>query len=154
MALSVETRFGKLLRDLRRREKLSQIKLAALLGVDDSTINKLEAGSRKPPRDPKFYGRLREVPGFTESEITLLLQAAEYAPAWLSQSTRDTTQQQTIEELGVTLNVTLQAATMNLNDDDVDELRGLVEKDLRSLLHHFMHRKYERDKILKEQSVD
>jgi transcriptional regulator with XRE-family HTH domain len=160
MDTSARNRFGKLLRDYRRRENLSQIKLGSYLNVDDSTINKLEAGSRKPPRDPEFYGRLREVPGFTESDITLLLQAAEYAPEWLpafnkGQGIRTApSYQQSISKLGVTVNFNIEAATTNLTDEDVEELKALFAKDVQSFLEHFMLRKYERDKILKEQKLD
>jgi transcriptional regulator with XRE-family HTH domain len=160
MDVAARNRFGKLLRDFRKREGYSQIKLAAWLEVDDSTVNKLEAGSRRPPRDPKFYERLREVPGFTESDITLLLQAAEYAPAWLSEFNqgqgvrRETPQQQSIEELGVRFILTVEAETRNLTDEDVEELKTLAEKELKSFLHHYMLRKHERDKILKEQKLD
>jgi hypothetical protein len=100
------------------------------------------------------------VPGFTESDITLLLQAAEYAPAWLAEYNQGegvrsaTPQQQSIEELGVTLDFTLKAVTRNLTDKDVEELRELFEKDAKSFLHHYLYRKYERDKILKEQNLD
>jgi transcriptional regulator with XRE-family HTH domain len=160
MDVAARNRFGKLLRDFRKREGLSQIKLASWLNVDDSTVNKLEAGSRRPPRDPKFYERLREVPGFTTSDITLLLQAAEYAPAWLSEFNKGqgvrsrTPQQQSVGESGVTFNFTVEAATTNLTDEDVEELKALAEKELKSFLHHFLLRKYERYKILKEQKLD
>ena len=160
MVTSPSKKFGKLLRDVRKREGYSQIKLASWLNVDDSTVNKLEAGSRKPPRDPQFYERLREVPGFTESDITLLLQAAEYAPEWLAvfnkgQGVRSESPfQRSVEKLGVTVNFSVEAPTKNLTDEEVEELRILFEKDVQSFLEHYLLRKYERDKILKEQKLD
>jgi hypothetical protein len=65
-----------------------------------------------------------------------------------------TPQQQSIEELGVTLDFTLKAVTRNLTDEDVEELRELFEKDAKSFLHHYLYRKYERNKILQEQNLD
>src|SRR5918992_4610281 len=78
------TKFGKLLQAFRKREGLSQLKLAALLGIDDSTVNRIEAGTRKPPRDPRFYQKLREVPGFTDNDIARLM-STEDAPPWLAE---------------------------------------------------------------------
>lgn len=77
-----EVSFGQMLKAFRQRLSLSQLKMAAMLGVDDSTINRIEAGSRKPPRNVEFYDKLKTIPGLTESEILLLL-STEQVPRWL-----------------------------------------------------------------------
>jgi hypothetical protein len=76
--------FGKLLRDFRQRAGVSPSQLAAyvnedalIIHVDASLINELEAGHREPPCEPEFYERLRAVPGFTDADITLLLESIE-----------------------------------------------------------------------------
>ncbi len=75
-------RFGQLLKDYRKNLGLSQRSLAAFLEVDESTIARMEAGTRKPPRSVGFYEKLRQVPGLTEEEIQTLLQTSD-APRWL-----------------------------------------------------------------------
>jgi transcriptional regulator with XRE-family HTH domain len=77
MPASSTTRFGKLLRDFRKRAGLSPSKLASYLNEDVQLIKELEAGRSEPPSDPVFYERLQAVPEFTELDITLLLEAAE-----------------------------------------------------------------------------
>jgi transcriptional regulator with XRE-family HTH domain len=148
------TRFGKLLRDLRKRENYSQIKLAALLGVDDSTINKLEVGSRRPPREPKFYERLREVPGLSEADIALLLQAAEYAPAWLSEIKKDQGTELSVPELveviGIKVNFTIEADSSDLSEKDIKNLGGMIKNDVELLLEHYYRHKREQDKLVDE----
>jgi transcriptional regulator with XRE-family HTH domain len=151
-------RFGKLLRDLRKREEMSQIKLASLLGVDDSTINKMESGSRRPPREPKFYERLREVPGFSESDITLLLEAAEYAPAWLSDlnqgkaARKKKPQPQTVDKLGVTVDFTVKAKAIDVSDEDLNLLSELLKKDVEAFVELYLKHKWGQAKLLKEET--
>jgi transcriptional regulator with XRE-family HTH domain len=71
------TLFGSLLRAFRKQAGLSQQTIAVSLHVAPATISKIETGRIKPPEDPAFYERLRAVPGFTASDITLLREAAQ-----------------------------------------------------------------------------
>jgi transcriptional regulator with XRE-family HTH domain len=82
---SSTTQFGKLLREFRKRVGLSQLQLGSYLAVSKSKVSKWETGGGAPPQDPQFYQRLREVPGFTDADITQLLQATEYHPAWFAE---------------------------------------------------------------------
>jgi transcriptional regulator with XRE-family HTH domain/predicted DNA-binding transcriptional regulator AlpA len=74
--MAVASRFGTLLRVFRKRAKLTQADLASSLNVKVSLIKKWETGRSEPPRDPALYDRLRTVPGFTKSDVTLLREAA------------------------------------------------------------------------------
>lgn len=66
-------RFGQLLKRYREGLRLTQRVVADLLGVDTSTIARVESGTRKPPRDAAFYERLRDVPGLDEQHVQALL---------------------------------------------------------------------------------
>jgi transcriptional regulator with XRE-family HTH domain len=79
MPATTASRFGRLLREIRKRVGLSQPTLAASLHVAPATISKIETGKIKPPLDAPFYERLRGIPGFTPAEVTLLLEAREAA---------------------------------------------------------------------------
>jgi transcriptional regulator with XRE-family HTH domain len=70
------SRFGRLLRDIRKQAGLSQRTLAASLCVDRSLISRIETGRINPPLDSPFYDRLRAVSGFSVTDITLLREAA------------------------------------------------------------------------------
>jgi DNA-binding XRE family transcriptional regulator len=71
------SQFGKLLRELRKREGLNQSQLATHLHVDRSTVSRIETGSKKPPLDSAFYERLRVVPGVSEADIKRFQEAAQ-----------------------------------------------------------------------------
>jgi transcriptional regulator with XRE-family HTH domain len=77
--------FAILLRACRKRAGLSQQQLSDYLAVGKSRVSKWETGVSDPPRNPAFYESLRNVPGVTESEIALLLEASEYTGDLLSQ---------------------------------------------------------------------
>jgi len=81
-ALPTGISFGLKLRALRKRLKLSQRQVAAHTVVDESTIARIESGTRKPPRDVAFYDRLREIPGLTEDDYNDLI-GTDNAPRWL-----------------------------------------------------------------------
>jgi transcriptional regulator with XRE-family HTH domain/predicted DNA-binding transcriptional regulator AlpA len=72
MSATTKTRFGTLLREIRKRAGLTQLQLAEHLAIDKSRVSKLETGVSAPPQDPQFYDRLRAVPGFSDSDITCL----------------------------------------------------------------------------------
>lgn len=74
--------FGLRLRALRERGGHSQREYARYLHVDDSTIARIELGTRKPPRDVAFYERLRDIPDLTDEDIVGLLRTSD-APRWL-----------------------------------------------------------------------
>jgi transcriptional regulator with XRE-family HTH domain len=73
-ALSV-SRFAQMLRKYRKAAGLSPSQLARYLNEDTSFIRELESGKRKPPAAAAFYEGFYEVPGFTDTEITGLLEA-------------------------------------------------------------------------------
>lgn len=72
-------RFGQLLKKYREDLGLTQRTVADLLGVDTSTIARVESGARKPPRDAAFYHYLHDIPGLDDEHIQALL-ATEDAP--------------------------------------------------------------------------
>ena len=77
MSKSTAPLFGRLLRECRKRAGLSRQTLAVSLSVDRSLISRIETGRIKPPLDAPFYERLRKVPGFGDTDITLLRKAAQ-----------------------------------------------------------------------------
>jgi transcriptional regulator with XRE-family HTH domain len=77
MPAATTTRFGSLLRNFRKQAGLSQQQLAKYLAESPKRVSKWERGVSEPPGDPAFYLRLRYTPGFTYSDIALLLEAAE-----------------------------------------------------------------------------
>jgi len=156
-------KFGNLLRAFRKREGLSQTKLAAHLGVDDSTINRIEAGTRKPPRDPRFYQKLREVPGFTEEDIVRLL-ATENAPPWLAEIRHGATPEpisahprQIIKE-GYRVTIIVEVDPTGRSEDEVkkskervEHLGSLVEKNTEWVLEAFTDLETKRTKLMSGQ---
>jgi hypothetical protein len=85
--------FGTLLRELRQRVGLSQDELDAYLAAylkryDEHPILKydcihnLETGELKPFHAVAFFNQLSAVPGVSQSDITLLREAAQYELAW------------------------------------------------------------------------
>jgi transcriptional regulator with XRE-family HTH domain len=153
-------KFGKLLQAFRKRERLSQLKLALYLGVDDSTINRIEAGTRKPPRNPDFYQKLREVPGFTDNDIALLM-STEDSPPWLAEIRHRTTpapissQPRQVIKARYRVTVTVEVDPTGLSEEEakplkekVDYLGGLVEKDAEWLLEDFISHEAKRLKLV------
>ena len=72
--------FAILLRKYRNRAGLSQQQLGNYLAVSPKRVSKWEAGVSDPPGDTTFYESLRNVPVFTESDISLLLEARKEKP--------------------------------------------------------------------------
>jgi transcriptional regulator with XRE-family HTH domain len=70
--------FGILLRETRKREGVSQTKLAGYLGTSKSKVSKLESGSNKPPADPAFYDQLENIRGFSAVDVARLQVVATY----------------------------------------------------------------------------
>jgi transcriptional regulator with XRE-family HTH domain len=157
------TKFGKLLQAFRKRERLSQLKLALYLGVDDSTINRIEAGTRKPPRDPHFYQKLREVPGFTDTDIARLM-STEDAPPWLAEIRHGTTpapisaKPRQVIKARYTVTVTVEVDTTGLSEEEaeqekekVDYVGGLLEKNTEWLMDDFINQEVKRTKLVRNQ---
>jgi transcriptional regulator with XRE-family HTH domain len=99
MPTSTAIQFGKLLRTLREQAGLSQDKLAACLKEEVSLINELEAGSREPPADPKFYDRLQKVPGFHALHTMLEVQDQDIDsyPDWLAEDNQRKQERQILQ---------------------------------------------------------
>src|SRR5437667_227400 len=81
-------RFGAVFRAYRVKLGLSQRRMAALLEVAESTVARIEAGTRKPPRQHSFYERLRAVPGLSEADVAALLSTGA-APRWFDNDVDD-----------------------------------------------------------------
>lgn len=155
-------RFGKLLQAFRKRVGLSQPKLAAYLQVDDSTINRIEAGTRKPPRDPRFYERLKEIPGFTETDIAQLM-GTEDAPPWLAVIRHGTTPEpisahprQIIKE-GYRVTITVDVDPTGHSEDEIEQLKekveyvgGVVEKNTEWVLEALTDLEAKRAKLVRD----
>lgn len=73
-----ELRFSTLLGIFRRREGLSQSKLAELIGVIPSYMSRLESGEREPDRDVVIM--IGVVLGLHRLDRAALLLSAGYAP--------------------------------------------------------------------------
>jgi transcriptional regulator with XRE-family HTH domain len=69
--------FGNLLRQYRKRAGLNQQQFADYLAESPKRISNWETGVIDPPGDPAFYQRLQTVPGFSEADIALLMEARE-----------------------------------------------------------------------------
>jgi transcriptional regulator with XRE-family HTH domain len=63
-------RFGKLLREVRIRARLSQPRLAKKIGVDKSYISKMETGAFRPPSREVTLG-LADATGMSNKPVTL-----------------------------------------------------------------------------------
>jgi transcriptional regulator with XRE-family HTH domain len=64
--------FGQLLKDLRKEHKITQRKLADLIGIDFTYISKIENGSMEPPAEDKII-KMAEV--FNKDANELLIAA-------------------------------------------------------------------------------
>src|SRR3954467_14791089 len=73
-------RVGTLLRDWRRRRRMSQLDLALEAGVSARHVSFIETG--RAPRSPEMVGQLAEPLGVPLRERNTLLLAAGYAPAY------------------------------------------------------------------------
>ena len=133
--------FGDLLKSYRQREHLSQRKAARMLGVDESTVAKLEAGSRKPPIHRSFYENLRDLPGMTRTEIGALLRT-ENAPLWLAaESDREEPAPKfNVARVGdIRAVITLESST--LPPEDLDDMREIIARTVTLTLRDVLRRK-------------
>ncbi|WP_172254889.1 helix-turn-helix domain-containing protein [Saccharibacillus deserti] len=64
--------FGEMLKELRKEHKISQRKLADMIGIDFTYISKIESGSMAPPAEDKII-RIAEI--FNEDSDRLLIAA-------------------------------------------------------------------------------
>lgn len=62
--------FGEYLRELRKEKKVTQRRLAELVGIDFTYISKIENGSMDPPAEDKII-RIAEVLGVEPDELIL-----------------------------------------------------------------------------------
>ncbi|MDY7039551.1 MAG: helix-turn-helix transcriptional regulator [Chloroflexota bacterium] len=76
----MSTQFGELLREYRRRGKLSQKALAEKVGYHPSYVNRLERGTRMPPRQYDTIQKLATALNLTQEETNTLLATAGLEP--------------------------------------------------------------------------
>ncbi|UQZ87481.1 HTH-type transcriptional repressor RghR [Paenibacillus konkukensis] len=69
--------FGELLRQLRKQHKITQRRLAELVGIDFTYISKIESGSMDPPAEDKIV-KIAEVLHVSADELIL---AADKVPS-------------------------------------------------------------------------
>ncbi len=152
--------FGQLLKEYRERIGLSQRKLASILGVDESTIARVEVGTRKPPREPEFYERLREIPGITEHEIAALLQTDKLATTlaegllrggWQPKNPNNTDEMDRRSTLaqgpGLQVNMEVQADP-GLNDKELETLKEVTRGIVEMVLKDFVRIRQKKDDLL------
>ena len=153
--------FGLLFKSYREELGHSQRKLARLLDVDESTIARIETGTRKPPRKVEFYERLRKVPGLTEAKIASLLETDD-APRWLvaqrdTVAKEDTAVRSAIASgSGVRVSIVLQAnnSELALTDKELDTLKNLVKEDVEQVLANFFERRAKRAELAQRLNPD
>lgn len=63
-------------------KKLTQREAARVLAIDESTVARVLAGTRRPPRNISFYEGMRNLPGIEETDIAQLM-LTKNAPRWL-----------------------------------------------------------------------
>ncbi|MBC7252330.1 MAG: helix-turn-helix domain-containing protein, partial [Anaerolineae bacterium] len=76
----MSTNFGNLLREYRRRQGVSQKELAERIGYHPSYVNRLERGTRPPPRQYDTIHSMASALGLTQEETDTLLIAAGLEP--------------------------------------------------------------------------
>jgi transcriptional regulator with XRE-family HTH domain len=146
--------FGQLLRDFRQRVNLSQRRLAALLGVDESTVARIEVGARKPPRNLEFYEKLRTVPGITEAEVAALLNT-DNAPRWLKHGQPQPTSQPDgnfarVSVGGFHVDIRVSADEGIAHEGEVDHLQATLVPLNESFLREFLHLRAQAQHEMKE----
>ncbi len=140
--------FGRLLRRQRERVGLSQRALAAQLGVAESTIARIEAGTRKPPRENSFYDRLREVREFTESDVEALLNSGD-APRWRyndSSANGAGEGNDPIADVASTQGLHVEfrlhpTAELEFTEDDLDRVREILRQEMEMCLNDLVKRR-------------
>lgn len=69
-------RFGEQLKALRKVSGLTQRQTAAIMGIDDSGLSRIEKGKHYPPRETSFYEGLKNLPNCSEFDIQSLFATA------------------------------------------------------------------------------
>jgi transcriptional regulator with XRE-family HTH domain len=148
--------FGQAFKAFRTRERLTQRQCARILKVDESTIARLEAGTRRPPREVNFYERLRELPGITVSDIAALL-STDDAPQWLvaerdsHDGRRDRLPMPVVASVpGVRVPFHLEVEPGLLEDErELNRLQEVIKQDIESCLEDYLRLKEKRAQRLK-----
>jgi transcriptional regulator with XRE-family HTH domain len=84
MPTATRSRLGIMIREIRERAGLTQEAFAKLLSLREASVRRLEAGSSRLLSKSSFYQRLRDVPGFTDLDVTNLLLSQVYASDWFT----------------------------------------------------------------------
>jgi transcriptional regulator with XRE-family HTH domain len=132
-------RFGDRLRAFRNRQGISQRRLAQLLGVNESTISRIEGGSRRPPRSAEFYNRLRALPGLGNDEFEGLLRSSG-VPYWPSgDRLRDESAWAVAVAArdGLVVEVRLHAGGSVRSDEDREQLLEMLRTDVQLCLRDY-----------------
>jgi transcriptional regulator with XRE-family HTH domain len=156
MSTANSNKFATLFRSFRIREGLSQRKVASVLEVDESTIARLEAGTRKPPRDPEFYARLRDIPGFTDEDVVDLLHT-EDTPRWVialqdrsNPKPPVTSEPQEVAVAGVKAKFTLEADESRFSPDKIEYIGDMIRRDIDLCIRDFINHDAKRSKLIRE----
>lgn len=143
VAAVVTCRFGELLKQYREELGLTQRTLAMFLGVDASTIARVEAGTRLPPKDVGFYHGLRDVPGLDESHVRALMSTVD-APRLVTPDNAPLSPTDPLPRVAVVdregIRMTLQLAGDRevYSSEDLDKLQRSMEDVLRAGLAAFL----------------
>lgn len=151
--------FGVLLRYIRTREEISQDEMGKAIGIDESTISRIEMGDRKPPRKIDFYRKLSDIPGITPADLLQLVRAHLYdifgfnddvideilSSAKIPDDLKMTRERSRIAtEGGETVFLRLQTDAGVLTKKDVDLYGNIIEAETRLLLRALNERRLER----------
>ncbi len=131
--------FGQILESYRKREGFSRRKLAGFLQVDETTLAKIEAGTRKPPRDQVFYELLSKVPNFSEEDVRLIL-ASGRAPQWLDSKGQAIARARTVISPGPGMVIPIYADEKAYDPSDII----LIEKEIELVVKEYLARKNQR----------
>lgn len=152
-----ESNFGRVFKQLRIRSGLSQNKVAAILEVDSSTIARLEAGTRKPPRAAGFYDRLKDLPGVLEYDLEMLLNT-DQAPRWFadrrseklssSKSLGTATDSASVGEVDVIFHL----KSASSETAELDFLSKIIKYEISEILRDYIGRKVNRERLLDSQT--
>jgi transcriptional regulator with XRE-family HTH domain len=148
-----EEKFATLFHEKRIREGLSQRKVASILQVDESTIARLEAGTRKPPRDPEFYARLRDIPGFTDEDVVGLLHA-EDTPRWVAELQHMpnpkpvTSEPQEVAVAGIKATFTLEVDENRFPPEKIEYVGEMIKRDINLCIRDFINHEVKRSKLI------
>lgn len=135
-------RFGQLLRGYRERAGLSQRRLASVLRVDESTIARIEAGTRKPFRDISLYQHFLEVPGFNREEVKNLLSAEDalgkIMDLLFGEKKRPTPVPTRVDKGGVHIDFSVDGTRAHLNSEEERAVSEILKQYLYLCLSDFL----------------